>query len=631
MRLLQTSNLQPQQVLKMIVKPVLLAMVILLSLNVNAQLWNFRVNPAQTTVAAGASFNVTISLEALGVTPQTTGAIADVNFDPAVLEVTAISVSAGNLLNIPIGAGNTVLADIATINANGHFHYGSFAFAPATTSFDFLNVTFHVKNGAPAGTTLIEFATGTVNHETEVSFAGNSILNAVFSGEVTVEAACPPPTATLMSSATCGGANFNLILGAATGTGPFDLTIDGTVYNNVTVGSTITALSLPEINIYEPTDVPDVVDTDDGNTPVTVGNKFSSSIGGYLKGLRFYKGANVAGTYTGLLYDFTSGDQLRSATFTVTPGPGWQEVRFATPIYLTAGQVYVAAVHNTAGYYSFEDAGLNTPVTSGPFTVPAGNGGGDQTSNGLYNYGAAPSFPNNSYNNSNYMIDVVFSPSQFTVELESVVGDDGCTATGSLQSLVVSSIPCTVPVTLMNLSASSSGSNNIIVKWATASEQNNKGFEIRRSLTGQGNWETIAFVNGVGESNTVKNYTYLDQNLPARRYYYQLNQVDFDGRNKLSTVVSANLGTKEAFSLEQNFPNPFRGNETNIRFTIPHRSQVQLIVYDMNGRVVKTLVNGVKDAGTHAIPFLDNSLPTGVYFYKLTADGFSDVKKMTIR
>ncbi|MCR6720887.1 MAG: T9SS type A sorting domain-containing protein [Chitinophagaceae bacterium] len=68
-----------------------------------------------------------------------------------------------------------------------------------------------------------------------------------------------------------------------------------------------------------------------------------------------------------------------------------------------------------------------------------------------------------------------------------------------------------------------------------------------------------------------------------------------------------------------------------MRFTIPHRSQVQLIVYDMNGRVIKTLVNGVKDAGTHSITFQDNSLPTGIYFYKLTADGYSDVKKMTIR
>lgn len=630
MRALLTMNLQPHQALKMMMKPVLSALVILVSLSVNAQLWNFRVNPAQTTVAAGASFNVTIHLEAVNGSSQTTGAIADVNFDPAVLEVTAISVAPGNLLNVPIVSPTTSLADLATINADGHFHYGSFAFSTITTSFDFVNVTFMVKPGAPAGTTNIEFATGTLGHETEVSFEGNSILNAVFNGEVTIEAACPPPTATLTASATCGGSNFNLILGAATGTGPFDLTIDGTVYNNITVGSTITSISIPELNIYQPADIPGIIDTEDGDA-VTVGNKFSSSVGGYLKGIRFYKGNTGTGTYTGLLYDFNTSTLLGSGTFVTSPGAGWQEVIFATPVYLTAGQVYVAAVHNTDGYYSFEDAGLNTPITSGPLTVPAGNGGGDETSNGLYVYSTNPTFPDNSWNNSNYMIDVVFSPSQFTIELQSVVGDDGCTATGSLQSLVVTSVPCALPVTMLNLSASASGSNNIIVKWATASEQNNKGFEIRRSLTGTGNWETIGFVAGVGESNSVKNYSYLDQNLPARRYFYQLNQIDFDGRSKLSTVVSANLGTKEAFGLEQNFPNPFKGNETNIRFTIPHRSQVQLIVYDMNGRVIKTLVNGVKDAGTHSITFQDNSLPTGIYFYKLTADGYSDVKKMTIR
>src|SRR5690606_24850570 len=129
--------------------------------------------------------------------------------------------------------------------------------------------------------------------------------------------------------------------------------------------------------------------------------------------------------------------------------------------------------------------------------------------------------------------------------------------------------------------ASADGSNRILLKWATSSEQNNKGFEILRSLDGRSNWQSIGFVNGAGDSYTRKDYSYADNNLIARRYYYQLKQIDFDGRYKHTALLSANPGGKEGFALEQNFPNPFKSQETTIRFTLPRRTQAQLIVYDM--------------------------------------------------
>jgi hypothetical protein len=398
------------------------------------------------------------------------------------------------------------------------------------------------------------------------------------------------------------------------------------------VGGTIASVVPPTETLWTPADVPAVVNSNDGDE-IEVGTKFTAAVDGYVRGVRIYiNGTTASGTFEGRLYNFDTEEPLDSAIFTITNGPGWKEVLFNNPVPITGGTTYVVTCYSTDGFYSVQDEYFNGfTLVSGNLTAPSGNGNTDNSSNGVYRFGAK-GFPNSSYQNSSYFVDPVFTPGEFSYELTSVTGDDGCNATGSLQTLNVNSPQCsTLPVSLLSLSASADGNSSIVLKWATSSEQNNKGFEIMRSLDGRSNWQTIGFVNGAGDSYTRKDYSYSDNNLVARRYYYQLKQIDFDGRYKYTAVVSANLGGKEGFALEQNFPNPFKSQETTIRFTLPRRTQVQLIVYDMNGRVVKTLVNGTRDAGTHAIPFQDNALPTGIYFYKLSADGFSDVKKMTVR
>jgi hypothetical protein len=97
-------------------------------------------------------------------------------------------------------------------------------------------------------------------------------------------------------------------------------------------------------------------------------------------------------------------------------------------------------------------------------------------------------------------------------------------------------------------------------------------------------------------------------------------------------VVSANLSTRDGYSLEQNFPNPTGGSQyTTIRFTLPRRTNVTLSLYDLSGRLIQTLATGNRDAGTHAIPFDPSKLSTGLYYYKLQTEDFTDTKKMTVR
>jgi hypothetical protein len=81
------------------------------------------------------------------------------------------------------------------------------------------------------------------------------------------------------------------------------------------------------------------------------------------------------------------------------------------------------------------------------------------------------------------------------------------------------------------------------------------------------------------------------------------------------------------FNLDQNYPNPFNPS-TNISFSIPTKSFVSLKVFDVIGREVATLMSQEKPVGTYNVSFDASKLPSGVYFYRLTAGGFTQVKKM---
>jgi hypothetical protein len=100
--------------------------------------------------------------------------------------------------------------------------------------------------------------------------------------------------------------------------------------------------------------------------------------------------------------------------------------------------------------------------------------------------------------------------------------------------------------------------------------------------------------------------------------------------------IADNIGNNDPknYSLEQNYPNPFNP-VTNIKFNIPlwrgeGGGTVTLKVYDLLGREVRTLVNGKLLPGNYEVKFDAGELPSGVYFYRLSADDFSDVKRMIL-
>ena len=93
---------------------------------------------------------------------------------------------------------------------------------------------------------------------------------------------------------------------------------------------------------------------------------------------------------------------LATGTFSGESASGWQQLTFSSPVTITANTTYVVSYHTDVGSYAVTSNGLSSAVTNGPLTALAGGG--------VYAYGSGNAFPSNSFNASNYWVDVVYSP-----------------------------------------------------------------------------------------------------------------------------------------------------------------------------------------------------------------------------
>ena len=193
-----------------------------------------------------------------------------------------------------------------------------------------------------------------------------------------------------------------------------------------------------------------------------------------------------------------------------------------------------------------------------------------------------------------------------------------------------------LPVELNSFSAEST-TKGIKLKWTTATELNNYGFEVqKKNISENSEWEKIAFVNGKGNSNAANQYSYIDKDTTSLDLYYRLKQIDLNGNYVYSNEIKVNKNLPSHFTLEQNYPNPFNPS-TKIRYSIPaslNPSQgvtlTQLKIYDILGKEVAALVNKNQQPGNYEVNFDASNLASGVYFYQLKAGNFEQVKKMVL-
>ncbi len=193
-----------------------------------------------------------------------------------------------------------------------------------------------------------------------------------------------------------------------------------------------------------------------------------------------------------------------------------------------------------------------------------------------------------------------------------------------------------IPVELSSFTANVND-QEVVVTWTTATELNNRGFELERKLDGK--WEKLTFIEGKGTRTEETGYSYTDK-FSYTSYQgtaqYRLKQIDYDGTISYSNVISVELDfTPKEYALYQNYPNPFNP-VTTIKFALPFESSVRMVIYNLLGEQVEVLFNDVKEAGYHDIYWNAKQLASGIYLYTIEAnslDGtknFTSVKKMVL-
>jgi hypothetical protein len=194
-----------------------------------------------------------------------------------------------------------------------------------------------------------------------------------------------------------------------------------------------------------------------------------------------------------------------------------------------------------------------------------------------------------------------------------------------------------MPVELMAFSGNAVG-NQVKLSWSTSSEINNKGFDIERQFSSNGNsyseWSKVGFIQGNGNSTGIINYNFTDKCTETGKYKYRLKQIDYNGNfeyHNLSTLID--VGSPKKFEISQNYPNPFNPT-TKIDFTIPKDANVLIAIFDITGKEVLKVVNENMKAGYYTKDLNLSNQSSGVYFYRIIStagsEKFVDTKKMVL-
>ena len=183
-----------------------------------------------------------------------------------------------------------------------------------------------------------------------------------------------------------------------------------------------------------------------------------------------------------------------------------------------------------------------------------------------------------------------------------------------------------VPVELTSFTAEEN-SNSVMIKWSTATETNNKGFEVQKKVDGL--YTSIGFIEGHGTTTKPFSYKFNDNNIQPGESTYRIRQVDFDGAFEYSDELTISINNPADFDLSQNYPNPFNPT-TKIRFSIPADNHVKLTLYNLLGEKVKDIIDSNYKAGTHEVNLDASNLSSGVYLYKIESGNFVNIKKMMV-
>jgi len=170
------------------------------------------------------------------------------------------------------------------------------------------------------------------------------------------------------------------------------------------------------------------------------------------------------------------------------------------------------------------------------------------------------------------------------------------------------------------------------LEWQIKSKANISGFVIERSNDNR-QYKRIGIVKASGNSKS-QDYKLIDKAVKEEKYYYRLIQVYADGSFKYSSTIEIRVTLPKRFNLEQNYPNPFNPS-TEICYNLPHSVDVDLAIFDILGRHIKTLVKGYQPEGQQSATWdgkdeNEIKVSSGIYLYCLKAGGLFIAKKMIL-
>jgi|GEM_PF-7064351 len=313
---------------------------------------------------------------------------------------------------------------------------------------------------------------------------------------------------------------------------------------------------------------------------------------------------------------FTDSEPLRTFLNGKQAGGDWESTQTIAPAHVTAG----AVTHNSV------------TVSWNPIAY-TGNTGGYEVC-----YSTSPGEPYNYFgitankSTSSMQVTGLNAATQYYFVVSTITQPHVNNA-NQVYSIALSneaSTETSLPVSLSSFSARPEESG-VTLEWVSESEIENAGYILEKKEGEQAVWQPLASYQshealiGQGNASWQNTYTFTDEAVePGKTYCYQLSDVDMAGRINLYDVITITLpDASNETTLLPAFPNPFNP-ATKINYQLAASGHVEIAVFDLLGRKVKTLLSGDQPAGSYAVYWHGNDVAghkaaTGTYILRMTA------------
>ena len=196
-------------------------------------------------------------------------------------------------------------------------------------------------------------------------------------------------------------------------------------------------------------------------------------------------------------------------------------------------------------------------------------------------------------------------------------------------SIIASS---SLPVQLTNFSVTSTSGNKALLSWSTLTEQNTSYFSIKRSIDAS-NFSEIARVDAAGNSASLINYSYTDNDISSntKYFYYSIEIIDKDDKKQLSTIKMFNNLSAKSKLITSISPNPVSNpGHLALQFNAEKDGKMLVQLYDANGRFVKQTEMDAHEGLNNGHFHLGN-LPAGMYNLVFTLDNLKEKKSIILK